>query len=177
MNKYELGCLLSHMKVIKHCYNQDLEYALVLEDDCTFEYFKYKKDTLLQLIEELKLDGECIQLASVTNKKLFIKYKKIFQENKLFNCCSASAVAYLITKNGMKKILNNFENSKNLEVVEPMIYNITNSFLTPPYFSYPFLRNENGKKINLSTIRKNTKGTHATQTISKQLWNQYYNIN
>ena len=43
MNKYELGCLLSHMKVIKHCYNQDLEYALVLEDDCTFEYFKYKK--------------------------------------------------------------------------------------------------------------------------------------
>ena len=77
----------------------------------------------------------------------------------------------------MKKILNNFENSKNLEVVEPMIYNITNSFLTPPYFSYPFLRNENGKKINLSTIRKNTKGTHATQTISKQLWNQYYNIN
>ena len=75
----------------------------------------------MQLIKELKkLDGECLQLASVTNKKLFIKYKKIFQENKLFNCCCASTVAYLITKNSMKKILNNFANSKNLEVVEPM---------------------------------------------------------
>ena len=37
------------------------------------------------------------------------------------------------------------------------------------------LRNENGEKVNVSTIRENTKSAHATQTISKLLWNDYYN--
>ena len=55
-----------------------------------------------------------------------------------------------------------------------MIFGIANNFLTPPYFSYPFLRNQNGEKTNLSTIRENTKSAHATQTISKLLWDEYH---
>ena len=55
-----------------------------------------------------------------------------------------------------------------------MIFGVANTFITAPYFSYPFLRNEKGDKVNTSTIRLNTKSDHATQTISKQLWDNYY---
>ena len=85
-----------------------------------------------------------------------------------------SAVAYLITKDGMKRVLDNFEKNKNFEVSEHMIFNVVNNFLTSPYFSYPFLKNEKNETINSSNIRENTKSAHATQTISKILWDEYY---
>ena len=176
MNKYEIACALSHMKVIQHCYDQGLEYALILEDDANFDYFPYKTDTLLELLEELKtIDGECLQLASIIPRKQFPIYKNKFENKKMFKTTQAAgAQSYLITRNGMKKVLYNFENNKKIEVSEHMIFNITNNFLTPPYFSYPFLRNEKGEIIDHSTIRANTKSAHATQTISKMLWDEYY---
>lgn len=173
LNKYELACTLSHMKVIKHCYNQDLEYALILEDDTNFDYFPYKTDTILELLKELKtIGGECLQLANIINRKLFSKCD--FKNNKYINSSVAGAQSYLLTKQGMKKIIDNFENNRKIEVAEPMIYNNVKNYLTAPYFSYPFLRNDDGEKIDLSTIRENTKSAHATQTISKMLWDEYY---
>jgi GR25 family glycosyltransferase involved in LPS biosynthesis len=173
MNKYEVACALSHLKAIKMCYDQGLEYALILEDDANFDYFPYKTDTLLELFEELKtVNGECLQLAIVTNRNRFPMYN--FKKNKLIKSDCACACAYLLTKHGMKKVLDNFENNKKIEVSEYMIFNIAKNFLTPPYFSYPFLRNENGEKLDISTIRANTKSAHATQTISKMLWDDYY---
>ena len=59
MSKYEIDCALSHIKTIQHCYDKGLEYALILEDDATFEYFPYKTDTILCLLKELKsINGE-----------------------------------------------------------------------------------------------------------------------
>jgi hypothetical protein len=55
-----------------------------------------------------------------------------------------------------------------------MIFRITNNYIVKPYFSYPFLRDEQGNNTNISFIRENTKGAHATQTISKLLWDEYY---
>jgi len=174
MNKYEIACALSHMKVIKHCYDQGLEYALILEDDANFDYFPYKTDTILEMLEELKtIDGECLQLANIIARKLFTTFN--FKKNKLIkNASAAGAQSYLITRNGMKKVLDNFENNKKIEVSESMIFGVANNFLTPPYFSYPFLRNDKGEKLDVSTIRTNTKSAHATQTISKMLWDEYY---
>lgn len=176
MNNYEIACTLSHMKAIQHCYDQGLEYALILEDDANFDYFPYKTDTVLELLEELKtIDGECLQLATIIARKLFPIYKNNFKKNKLIkNSSVAGAQSYLITRNGMKKVLDNFENKKKIEVSESMIFGVANNFLTPPYFSYPFLRNDKGEKLGVSTIRENTKSAHATQTVSKVLWDEYY---
>ena len=55
-----------------------------------------------------------------------------------------------------------------------MIFKVASNFITPPYFSYPFLRNDRGEKLDVSTIRANTKSAHAVQTISKMLWDEYY---
>lgn len=179
MNKYEIACALSHMKVIKHCYDQGLEYALILEDDANFDYFPYKTDTALELLEELKtIDGECLQLANIVNRKKFPTYKNKFENNKFIkDRTHACAVAYLLTKQGMKKVIDNFENNKKIEVSEYMIFKILNNYITTPYFSYPFLRNDKGEKLDVSTIRANTKSAHATQTISKGLWDEYYQQN
>lgn len=179
MNKYEIACTLSHMKAIKHSYDQGLEYALILEDDANFDYFPYKTDTLLELLEELKtIDGECLQLANIIPKKEFSIYKNKFENKKMFKTSSAAGTqSYLITKNGMKKLLDNFENIKKLEVADVYIYNITNNFITPPYFSYPFLKKDKGEVLDGSTIRDNTKSAHATQTYSKILWDEYYQQN
>jgi GR25 family glycosyltransferase involved in LPS biosynthesis len=173
MSKYEIACTLSHLKAIKTCYEKNLDYALILEDDITFDYFDYKKDTLKFLLEELgKVNGECIQLCNIVNKKIFSNYAT--SEKLLIKSDLDGAAAYLITKNGMKKVLDNIENNKVIDISEHMIFRITNNYIVKPYFSYPFLRDEQGNKTNISFIRENTKGAHATQTISKLLWDEYY---
>jgi len=145
-----------------------------LEDDATFEYFPYKTHTILELLDQLKEQpGETLQLANIINKKVFLTLRfktPLLQINNI-----AGAQSYLITRKGMEKVLHYFETTKNIHVSEFMIFNIAKNYITPPYFSYPFLRNENGEKVNVSTIRENTKSAHATQTISKLLWNDYYN--
>ncbi len=173
MNKYEVACALSHINTIKMSYDQGLEYALILEDDVNFDYFPYKTQPILDLLIELKKEnGECLQLANIISRNLFprINFNKTLIKMKDV----AGAQAYLITKQGMQKVLDNFEHNKNIEVSEHMIFNIANNFLTAPYFSYPFLKNENGEMLNSSNIRENTKSAHKTQTISKNLWDEYY---
>lgn len=173
ISKYEVACALSHLKAIQTSYEKGLDYALILEDDVTFDYFDYKQNSLLFLLNELKkVNGECIQLCNIVSEKHFLNYansKKI-----LIKCDLAGAQAYLITKEGMKKVLDYFTNTKNIELSEHMIFKKTNNYITKPYFSYPFLRDENGNKVNTSFIRENSKGAHATQTISKLLWDEYY---
>jgi GR25 family glycosyltransferase involved in LPS biosynthesis len=173
MSKYEVACALSHLKAIQTSYDKGLDYALILEDDITFDYFDYKQNSLLFLLEELnKENGECIQLCNVVTKKYFSNFansKKLLIKSNL-----AGALSYLITKEGMKKVLDNFINTKNIEISEHVIFRNTNNYITKPYFSYSFLRDANENKVNTSFIRENSKGAHATQTISKLLWDEYY---
>lgn len=171
MNKYEIACTLSHMKAIKHSYDKGLEYALILEDDANFDYFPYKTDTLLELLKELKtVDGECLQLANIISEKYFSICKNKFENKKMFKTSSAAGTqSYLITRSGMKKLLDNFENIKKLEVADVHIYNITNNFITTP-----FLKKHRGKILDGSLIRDNTKSATTTQRISKILWDKYY---
>jgi len=174
MSKFEVACALSHLKTIQLCYDQNLEFALILEDDVTFDYFKYKKKPIIELLDDLKnVNGDCIQLGHIIGKAGFNNISQC-KKKVLIMGNAAGAQAYLITKEGMKKVLNNFEQTKNLEVSEQMIFNKVNNYIIKPYFSYPFLRDENGSKINLSFIRSNTKGAHATQTLSKMRWDKYY---
>ena len=72
----------------------------------------------------------------------------------------------------MKKIIEYFENIQYITISEDLIFSNINTFFTKPYFSYPFL-NDNDHK-NISFIRDNTKSAHAVQTINKLLWNEYY---
>ena len=172
MNIYEIACTLSHLKAIQNCYDKNLDYALILEDDIIFDYFDYKTDTLLFLLDELKKnEGDCIQIGNTMTRKEFKAHDK---KKLLVKCNKYGATSYLITKKGMEKVLNNFNNTKNIDLSEHIIFNFVNNYIVNPYFSYPFLKDKNGDNTNISYIRANDKSAHAVQTISKLLWDEYY---
>ena len=174
MSKFEVACALSHLKTIQLCYDQNLDFALILEDDVNFDYFKYKKKPIIELLDNLKnLNGDCLQLGYIMDKYSFASVSRC-KKKVLIKADSAGAQAYLITKEGMEKVLNDFEKTKNIQVSEHMIFKIVNNYLIKPYFSYPYLRDDNGNKVNISFIRNNTRSALATQTLSKIRWDEYY---
>ena len=171
MSKYEIACSMSHIKAIEIAYNNDLDHVLIFEDDVRFDYLKYHTISIESLIDKLlSLNGDCIQLSCTLNTKqikFIINHKDLLIKYNI----SGGTVAYLITKNGMKKILDNYYNNKIIERAEPIIYKKLNNYICKPYFTYDFY------KQNKSFIRRNVKSTHTTQTISKKAWDNYYGIN
>lgn len=169
ISKNEIGCALSHYKAIETVYNDQHEYALIIEDDCRFEYLKHQIIPLINLLSE-KEDWEVIKLATVDRYyKQNSKTIKHIVDNKFNKEGGSSAVAYIINKKGCKKIIE--EKKKiTLHVSEINIFDSLHTYsIYPPYFTYPYY------KENKSTIRLNNKGAHATQTLSKLFWDKYYN--
>jgi len=163
---YEIACLFSHLKAIEEAYNDKQEYALILEDDVSFEYLQYKHTPLCELMK-LNDNWDIIQLSLICNRKefLFLSTKTEIDFIKQF---IPSAVAYLINKSGMKKVLEHMKSNNHIHVSENYIFKLTNTYLVQPYFTYYY------RQDCKSLIRENTKSALATQTINKQLWDDYY---
>ena len=110
----EIATTCSHIKAIKRAYDNGDELAIILEDDTKFTLMPYWDKELKELMNELPDDWEIFKLVSgkaryINFFKFFntdIRYnkeQKIVKRNKTF-----SAVCYIINKNGMSKIINNF---------------------------------------------------------------------
>ena len=167
MNVFEIACALTHLKAIQDAYDNNLENVLIFEDDVNFEYLKYQTIPIEELLKKLiELKGECLQLAMINQRKIIPSLIK--NKNRLIKFNSDGAQAYLLTRQGMKTVLDNFHTQKYLEVSEHMIFKVANNYVVKPYFSYEFYKN------NTSYIRENNKSAHATQTWSKLLWDKYY---
>jgi GR25 family glycosyltransferase involved in LPS biosynthesis len=167
MSKYEIACACSHLKAIQIAYDKNLEYAVIMEDDINLNYFKYHTNTFKILLNELeKVNGSCLQLCLTNTKKEFAYVST--DANLLSKGWTNSGGAYLITKQGMKNVLDMMKLTKQLNVSEVIIFKNINNYMTKPYFSYCFLYEMK------STIRDNTKSAHATQTKSKWWWDEYY---
>jgi GR25 family glycosyltransferase involved in LPS biosynthesis len=165
MNKYEIACALSHYKALEEVKTKKYEVALILEDDCNFEYMKYKTLPLSELVK-IKDDWETIQIAGTYSKKRF--FEMISLQEELLKNNDSGAIAYLVNQKGVDKILKNFHETKILNVSEHNIFLITKNYMTKPYFTY-----YNYRKIG-STIRVNNKSANMTQTLSKMWWDDYY---
>lgn len=160
----EVACILSHIKAINLINELNLDYAIIMEDDCNFSYLQYKKIPIKQLITE-KPDLHIIQLACITTKSEFRKISK--SNDLLIKMYTSGAMCYFINKKGIDNVLS-YLKLKQLTVSENFIFGNTNTYVTKPYFTYY------EREIYPSTIRNNTKGAMATQTISKTLWDEYY---
>jgi glycosyl transferase family 25 len=164
MNIYEIGCALSHMKAIQTAFDDGLDNVIIMEDDCNFEYIKYKNNPINELIK-LNNDWDIIQLGSTNTKK---KFEYIIKSNlDLVKIYDSGAFAYIINRKGMEKILNNFAKN-HLEVSEIMLFTKCNTYITKPYFTY-----FNYKELP-SYIRENSKSAFTTQRVSKMLWDEHY---
>ena len=168
LNIFEIACALSHIKVIEEIIKDGHEIALVFEDDCNFEYLKYKKEKLKELIKSNN-EWEIIQLGSINDKKSFEIIAN--SQEKLVPISSAGAHAFLINKKGAIKVSENFKNKKIIEVSEHLLYKSCIVYSTKPYFTY-----FNYKEV-VSTIRENTKSAFTTQRLSKMWWDEYYEKN
>jgi GR25 family glycosyltransferase involved in LPS biosynthesis len=160
-----IGCTLSHIKAIKEAYDDNLENVIIMEDDCNFEYLKYKKFTLNEIMK-IKDDWEIIQLSSISRNKINIELGKYKNDLAKMSCWGTAA--YLINKNGMKNVLENFEKKKEILVSDLLIYGYANTYVSIPYFTYHFT-----KDIQ-SNIREYSEKKIPFPDRSKIFWDNYF---
>ena len=101
MTTNEIGCCLSHLKAIKHFYeNTDDDYCLIFEDDVYFEPVKSWNFTWKDFISKLPHDWDCVQLTSICTGNIHVILHYYFIND-------FSAAAYLITRHHAAKIIKN----------------------------------------------------------------------
>lgn len=168
---YELACTLSHLKAIETAHNNGDEYALIFEDDCSFEYVQYQKHSIDELIEKMNndhTDWNILQLCTCgrIDHCERMKANPNLIEKKSRDCTTA----YLINKNGINRILQC--NNKIAQCDNYIYKNCTTYCITKPYFSYRF--------SNIFTSSVHNQGENSNQTIykredeNKKFWDDYY---
>jgi glycosyl transferase family 25 len=166
LSKSELGCTLSHIKAIKEAFGNNEEYVLIMEDDCNFEYLKFQKKSIRDLIDfmnEKFKDWDILQLATCNRQdhNIRLSNEKEYICRKFRNCTTC----YLINKKGIYKYIN-LEN-KIFSQADYFIYENANTYhVTKPYFTY------NYSNIHSSTVHYSTKYTREDS--SKKFWDEYY---
>jgi len=101
MTTNEIGCCLSHLKAIRHFYQEtDDEYCLIFEDDVMIDLVKYWNFTWKDLISNLPYDWDCVQLTTICTGNIHVCLHHYFIND-------FSAAAYLITRHHASKIVKN----------------------------------------------------------------------
>ncbi|MBF9254863.1 glycosyltransferase family 25 protein [Pontibacter sp. 172403-2] len=108
LTKGAIGCALSHLKVYEMIVRQDLDYALVLEDDCLLD------NTTAFILEDLAHNlalnevvllhyrsWKTIHLAQARSTQLTGKYR-LYEPQKPYSL--GSAVAYVITREACRNL-------------------------------------------------------------------------
>lgn len=124
LNDGTKGCIVSHLKAIKHWYkNTDEDYGFFCEDDLSLETIDYWDFTWNEFIERLPSDADCVQLLTIRGE-----YDTFDLRERYWDDWGASA--YIITRDYAKKLIDTFvkEDTFNLEIpnseVMPLIENI-----------------------------------------------------
>lgn len=101
VSQNELGCCMSHLKAIRHFYdNTDDEYCLILEDDVNFDIVKYWNFTWIDFFSLIPYDWDCVQLTTICTGNIHVKLHLKFIND-------FSAAIYLINRHHASKILKN----------------------------------------------------------------------
>jgi len=97
----ELGCCLSHLKAIKHFYeNSNEDYCLIVEDDVNLDIAKYWNFTWTDFFSLLPYDWDCVQLTTICTGDIHVKLHLKFIND-------FSAAIYLISRHHAAKIIKN----------------------------------------------------------------------
>jgi len=99
VNSSELGCCMSHLKAVKHFYEEtDDEYCLILEDDAVLDIARYWNFTWREFVGLLPYDWDCIQLTTITTGDIHVRLHLKFIND-------FSAAAYLISRHHAAKLM------------------------------------------------------------------------
>lgn len=99
VSQNELGCCLSHLKAIKHFYeNTNDDYCLILEDDVNLDIAKYWNFTWTEFFSLLPYDWDCVQLTTICTGDIHVKLHLKFIND-------FSAAIYLISRHHAAKLI------------------------------------------------------------------------
>ena len=95
----ELGCCMSHLKAIKHFYeNSTDDYCLIVEDDVSLDIAKFWNFTWIDFFKLLPYDWDCVQLTTICTGDIHIKLHLKFIND-------FSAAIYLISRHHAAKMM------------------------------------------------------------------------
>ena len=167
----EIACTLSHIKAINSLKNQEGKYFMVCEDDITLDNLQYFKNIDLKKIIEKCPDFDILILHKFSNFQ-----KNLDQDYTLWNKRIYSTACYIVSKNGVNKLINNceyvndlnfkFKNDEEFNVADYYLYNLMNTWV----YKYNIINTKdedstihdshlkfqkNSNKFNLDLILKN----------------------
>ena len=95
----ELGCCMSHLKAIKHFYEEtDDDYCLILEDDVNFDIVRFWNFTWKDFFGMIPYDWDCVQMTTICTGDIHVKLHLKFVND-------FSAAIYLISRHHAAKIM------------------------------------------------------------------------
>ena len=137
----EIGCALSHIKAIKTSFNNNDSICMIMEDDISFKLYKYWDKTLSDIVNNAPKDWDIIQLNTSNADELWKMHtKQNTKEYLKWNKNYYSCLAYIINKNGMKKVLSKYDKKTIDEedfISDRIIYEECNTYtLSKPLFLF-----------------------------------------
>lgn len=110
----ESACCRSHLQALTHfLLNTNDEYALICEDDLTFELKKYWKQSVEDVVKNAPSDWGIIQLATIIQN-----IERKFSDRELYfkwgDQKSSSCLAWVIHRKCAIKLLNTYISSNNI---------------------------------------------------------------
>ena len=160
----ELACTQSHIKAIKTFLETKDKYAIICEDDMSFDYKEYWTKSIDEIITGAPSDWEIIQLGIITSEigPEFYESTTDYLPHQRYYW---STISYVINRKGAKKIAK-FEldpKNRNLFVADCIIYSLTKSYT----YKYPMFTSMDN---NFSSIHSDRNDYHAK---SKAMIKQY----
>ena len=168
MSTNEIGCCMSHLKAIKHFYNEtESDYCIIFEDDVSFDTVKFWDFTWKDFFSKLPYDWDCVQLTTICTGTIHVQLHNHFIND-------FSAAAYLITRHHAAKIIKNHIRKEKYKLdigVKPRAVSEDTIFGTGKTYSMPIFlyRLDLGSAIHPEHIDIFHKGSHDALM---QFWQQ-----
>lgn len=147
-SKYQLGCLLSHIKALKYAQTLDTDCVIISEDDTIFKYMDRWDVSIKDIVENGPKDWNIIQLYT-SGTEIIKKYldgdnryikKDMNDYNFINHCCSTGL--YIVSKKGINAILNKIYKNNTIHlsnltkiVADHIIYTLDESY----YYTKPMV--------------------------------------
>jgi GR25 family glycosyltransferase involved in LPS biosynthesis len=180
MNNCELACCLSHLKIILSLDTKKGNYFMICEDDISFNNIIYFKKDLKNIIQNAPdFDILILYKTYLTElNKEYVKFSDYFNLEPIHHI--GGAVAYIISRNGIKKFNKNFE-IKNDIIINKNKYikmDVSDIFLYRHYNTYVYKYNY--ININLefeSTLHNHSNIQNKNYNFQfKQIINKFENV-
>jgi len=153
----EIGCIASHIKALNHWLEtSDSEYAIIMEDDFSFDTVEYWPWDWNYVIKNIPKDADIVQMIMIKNDpiKFSIHKKEPYDKRKIMTY-SWSTACYLIKRNYAKKLVNlhyikgkyrldsfGFKN----QAADVVLYNLGTAYSMPLFTHILDIKNSINKK-------------------------------